>query len=309
MKHPPAPDEKANIVQLLRRIADQLHCNAVSRAEFGRRSGVSESKVQRLFGSYNRLVEAAGLVPRKFPRAGTPTYSNEHLITEIVRVLRLPNSKLTRLFFDDNSSLSASTCEDRFGGWRNALQAACAKLDPERDSDLLARIRAHQTQKGRPPKADKPATDATLSLRPTGDNEDLELPPPKRAGTPIHSNIYGDFIHFRGLEHAPVNEQGVVFLFGMICRELGYVVEILKPGFPDCEAKRQIRPGIWQRVRIEFEFLARTFRAHGHDLDQCDVIVCWENNWPGCPIEVLELRSELQRLSQSADLAGASRGA
>jgi hypothetical protein len=53
MKHPPVPEEKAKLVQLLRRIADQLHCNAVSRAEFGRRSGVSDSKVQRLFGSSN----------------------------------------------------------------------------------------------------------------------------------------------------------------------------------------------------------------------------------------------------------------
>jgi len=230
------------------------------------------------------------------------------LLTEIVRVLRLPNSKLTRLFFDHNSSISASTCEDRFSGWNKALQAASAKLDPERDSELLLRIRAHNTGNGRPPKAAEPAADATLSSRQTDGNEDLQLPAPKRAGAPVPSNLYGDLIHFRGLEHTPVNEQGVVFLFGMICRELGYVVEIVKPGFPDCEAKRQIRPGIWQRVRIEFEFLARTFRAHGHDLDQCDVIVCWENNWPGCPIDVLELRSELQRLSQLTHLPGASRG-
>jgi len=115
-------------------------------------------------------------------------------------------------------------------------------------------------------------------------------------------NLYGDFINFRGLQHAPVNEQGVVFLFGMICRELGYVVEIIKPGFPDCEAKRRIRgkSGMWQRVRIEFEFQSRSFRSHGHDPDQSDMIVCWEDNWPDCPIEVLELRSALKNISTEA---------
>jgi hypothetical protein len=54
---------------------------------------------------------------------------------------------------------------------------------------------------------------------------------------------------------------------------------------------------MWQRVRVEFEFRSRTFRAHGHDPDQCDVIVCWQDNWPDCPIEVVELKSAIQRLA------------
>ena len=44
----------------------------MSRPEFLRRSGFSERKVQRLFGGYNGLVEAAGLVPRKFPISDAP---------------------------------------------------------------------------------------------------------------------------------------------------------------------------------------------------------------------------------------------
>lgn len=56
------------------------------------------------------------------------------------------------------------------------------------------------------------------------------------------------------------------------------------------------RPGQWQRVRIEFELEARNFRRHGHDPDQCDVIVCWEDNWPKCPIEVLELKLAVKTL-------------
>jgi hypothetical protein len=28
-----------------------------------------------------------------------------------------------------------------------------------------------------------------------------------------------------------------------------------------------------------------------HDPKGCDLIVCWEHNWPECPLEVLELRA------------------
>jgi hypothetical protein len=106
---------------------------------------------------------------------------------------------------------------------------------------------------------------------------------------------------FRGLRHEPVNEQGVVLLFGMVARELGYTVEAVQSGFPDCEAKRQIAPRRWQRVHIEFEFESRNFRDHGHPLAGCDVIVCWRHNWPDCPphLEILELSSLLPSLPAS----------
>jgi hypothetical protein len=300
MTQPTEPDEKTAVVKVLRRIADELQTASVSRSQFLQRSGVIESKVKRLFGTYNGLVEAAGLVPMRFPFAGASTHSNEDMIAEITRVLRIPNSKLTTLFFERNSQMSLSACRKRFGGWINALKATGEKLDPERDGALLARIRAATAPQARASGAAEPAADRTLSWRRTANDEDVELPASECKVHFVHGNIYGDFIHFRGLAHVPVNELGVVFLFGMICRELGYVVEIVKPGFPDCEAKRQVRPGIWQRVRIEFEFRSRIFRTHGHDPEQCDMIVCWEHNWPDCPIEVLELKSALQRLSPSA---------
>jgi len=94
-----------------------------------------------------------------------------------------------------------------------------------------------------------------------------------------------------------------VFLFGMLARELGYLVEAVQQGFPDCEAKRQVDADKWQRVRIEFEFESRNFRDHGHPPDGCDVIVCWSHNWPDCPPhpEVLELKSVIQALARSEE--------
>jgi len=114
---------------------------------------------------------------------------------------------------------------------------------------------------------------------------------------------YGNPIDFRGLRHEPVNEDGVVFLFGMVARELGYMVEAVQAGFPDCEAKRQIQPDKWQRVRIEFEFESGNFRDHGHPENGCDVIVCWRHSWMDCPthLEVVELASVIKSLAKSED--------
>jgi len=116
----------------------------------------------------------------------------------------------------------------------------------------------------------------------------------RRADRPI----FGDPIDFRGLRHEPVNEQGVVFLFGMVAVELGYLVEAVQGGFPDCEAKRQISKGQWQPVQIEFEYESKSFVDHGHDPQKCDVIVCWIHNWTECPeiLEVLVLSEEIKTL-------------
>jgi hypothetical protein len=97
-----------------------------------------------------------------------------------------------------------------------------------------------------------------------------------------------------GFRHEPVNEQGVILLFGMVAKDLGYTIESVQNEFPDCEAKRQLGPNRWQRVNIEFEFESRNFREHRHPVSGCDVIVCWRHNWDDCPIEVLELCKRIQ---------------
>ena len=97
-----------------------------------------------------------------------------------------------------------------------------------------------------------------------------------------------------GMVFAPTCEAGVVFLFGLLAREMGYVVERVGTAFPDCTALRRSRgpgPERWERIAVEFEYRSSNFRAHGHDAAACDVIVCWRHNWKDCPaeIEVVEL--------------------
>ena len=54
---------------------------------------------------------------------------------------------------------------------------------------------------------------------------------------------------------------------------------------------RRVEGGKWQPIWIEFEYESRNFMKHMHDVKGCDLIVCWEHNWPDCPIEVIELRA------------------
>lgn len=111
---------------------------------------------------------------------------------------------------------------------------------------------------------------------------------------------FGPPLNFRGLRHEPINEQGVVFLFGMVAHDLGFLVEAVGVPFPDCRAKRLVKGGHYVEVDVEFEFRSRNFWiGHGHDPKACDLIVCWEHDWPDCPIEVLELKSAIKRLDSN----------
>ena len=103
--------------------------------------------------------------------------------------------------------------------------------------------------------------------------------------------VMGEPFDRRPMTNAPVNELGVMVLFGMVAAMLGLQVESVQGKFPDCLAKRQVAPGKWQHLRIEFEYESRNFKLHGHDPKGCDMIVCWKHNWKECPaeIEVVEL--------------------
>ncbi len=105
--------------------------------------------------------------------------------------------------------------------------------------------------------------------------------------------LIGKYFGFRNLLFEPTNEQGVVLLFGMVSKELGFFIERIGTEFPDCTAKRYVGKGM-QHVEIEFEFKSREYN---HPLKGCDIIVCWENNWgKDCPLEVIELRTEIKKL-------------
>lgn len=108
-------------------------------------------------------------------------------------------------------------------------------------------------------------------------------------------SIVGDLINFRGLVYSPINENGVIFLFGKVMDDLNMYIEEIKPGFPDCIGRRFTGKG-WEKVNIEFEYKSSNFNAHNHDSNECDIIVCWAHDWTDCPLEVLELKEIIKTL-------------
>ncbi|HKV91589.1 MAG TPA: hypothetical protein VJW20_03460, partial [Candidatus Angelobacter sp.] len=106
--------------------------------------------------------------------------------------------------------------------------------------------------------------------------------------------LYGSPLGSWPMVYAPLNELGVIFLFGAMSWQLGFLVHRVQAEFPDCEAMRRLGDGKCQLARIEFELESRNFLRHRHDPGKCDLIVCWRHNWPDCPLEVIELSKVLE---------------
>jgi hypothetical protein len=95
--------------------------------------------------------------------------------------------------------------------------------------------------------------------------------------------------------YAPQTESGVLYLFGKVAEDLNMYIEELRPDAPDAIARRFTGKG-WERLRVEFEQRSSDFKQHGRDADACDLIVCWEHDWPTCPLEVIELRDRIREM-------------
>lgn len=110
---------------------------------------------------------------------------------------------------------------------------------------------------------------------------------------------FGQRINFKSLSCAPLNELGVVYLFGVLHETFDFKIESIQPGFPDCIARLKNNQGIDEEWKIEFEYESKSFLRHKHDPSKVDMIVCWVDNWPDRPeeIEVLELSKTLQEIA------------
>lgn len=106
---------------------------------------------------------------------------------------------------------------------------------------------------------------------------------------------HGDVLGVRGIVYEPINEQGVVLLFAAICNDLGFRIEGVRTKFPDALLIRKNDKGSFSKCLAEFEFKASSYKVHNHPLNGCDLIICWENDWQDCPMEVLELKKQVHQ--------------
>lgn len=107
-----------------------------------------------------------------------------------------------------------------------------------------------------------------------------------------------------GMDEAPVNEQGVVMLFGKIHWAIGFPSIIkAQQEFPDCYAN-SILHDQYHRAKIEFKFKSSLFRRSKRSVEEwermVDYLICWEHDSEKFEeitngIEVIALKDELDK--------------
>ena len=276
------------IKQTLRRIGDEAGrpVTQTKVARMSAKTGLKVYHVQDAFGTFSAGLRAAG----EDVDTSRERIPNDRLLSFWGECARnhghAPSVSEYKIWLRKKGGRGiADVLAKRFGGWRIGVPKAFRDYAAGKEEwrDVVELLPADVKE--------EPAADRIVS----SEGEERTTRTHGKRGGPI----VGNPMHFRGLLHEPLNEQGVVFLFGMVAKELGYMVEAVQQGFPDCRAKHRIGRGRWETVRIEFEFESRHFV--GHPLKGCDVIVCWKHNWPDCPknIEVLELSEKIKTLNAS----------
>lgn len=245
--------KREEILTEIRRVAEKLGVKRLSAKEFAQHSKVSVSTVERTFGSWNKAVQEAGLEPIVGYVPSPKEITDNDLLQEIIRLTQELGKKPSMREMEAFGQYSTKPYRRRWGSFVKGRELAYRKLGfPE--------IAAEAPEGESVVSGDKPRpTELVIPL--------THKPKERRARKKIQ---FGEPIDFRGLRFAPVNEQGVVYLFGMISRELGFLIESIRTEYPDCEGKRCVneRESRWEHVLIEFEYKSSRFQEHGHSPDR-----------------------------------------
>jgi hypothetical protein len=262
-------------------------------------SPVSHRQIVRHYGGYIAALRDTGLELKSIIGRGHGV-PMEKLLDDWCRIVRKLKKIPSTIGYQMHSHYSLEPLMRRFGTWLNVPHG----LKKFAEAHGLAKKwkRELALVQGTPALKTKRATPETLHHWPAA------MPAPL-FGRPL----YGAPMRQWPMAYAPVNELGVIFLFGAMSWQLGFVVHRLQSDFPDCEAMRRVVGDKCQLVKIEFEMESRNFQKHRHDPKKCDLIVCWKHNWRQSPVEVLELRklintAEFERTFSPADLTEANPG-
>src|ERR1041385_3858319 len=262
--------KKEEIIAAIRKCAKELG-RTPSLGELTERAHISTRTIRKLFVNYGMAVRASGMEP---PR-GAPT-PLEDLFKDWAGVVRKLEKVPTMFEYERESAYSSKPLVSRFKGWRQVPQGmlAYAERNNQQDewSDVLDLAKA--------------TGEGTWPANSTG----MSTGGPRGTGKLLKDRpTFGPPLTQSGMLCGPENENGVLFLFGMVAWQLGFAVKKVQQAFPDVIALRKIDEQTWQEVKIELEQETRSFLRHGHLPSGCDLIVCWVHNWPECPLEVVEL--------------------
>ena len=264
---------KEEVIEAIKQLAETLG-HVPNLKEVLKSKVVSRHALRMTFMTYREALIASGL-----ERPGNYKLPMTEIFSDWATVARKLGRVPTMMDYDTHGKYSCGPLMRRYGGWRHVpvgllKHAQDHKLENEWKDVMELLEWFIQPAPGQ--------ANAAAARRMTG-----KLAKPKVAED---EPFYGTPLMFMPLAMAPTNEMGVIFLFGAVAQDMGFMMLRLQTGFPDGEAFREVSPGRWQRVKLEFELQSRNFLAHGHLISGCHMIVCWENNWQECPLEVIELK-------------------
>ena len=253
--------------------------------EFRLTMAVRRHLIRKYFSTYTQLLTECGLERYGSGKALTM----ESMFRDWAGVVRSTGKIPTAADYDRHGTHSCRPYMSRFKCWRGVPPGMLAYMVEKglggEWQDVQKIIAEHLKM---------PLDEATKYKLPSG----CTFRPRIMADRPI----YGLPLLQGPLTFAPTNEAGVLAAFACHARELGFTILRLQAAFPDCEALREVGPNKGQRVLIELEYESRNFLDHMHPIAGCDLIVCWINNWPDCPLEVIELSSVLRDLQNRRNL-------
>jgi hypothetical protein len=233
---------------------------------------ITKNQIRKNFGTYTQMM-AASAVEREGSGCRVDLKS---LFLDWARVVRATGKVPTIAEYELEGKFSIRPLVRRFRAWSETpaglLEYARQEGLEGEWKDVMEIIANHLEEEARPTRTSESPT--IMPLRPRVPKDEV---------------IYGEPMH-APLNCAPTTENGVIFAFGTVAKDLGYSVNRIQTAFPDCEALQRVGPNRWIPKKIEFENESRNFLTHMHSLDGADLIVCWTHNWPECPLEVLELK-------------------
>lgn len=270
---------KEEVIATIQEAARELG-RTPSLTELKAKQKISTCAVRRTFGHYAAALQACGLEQHG---SGSKASMGE-LFLDWIRLVRLLRKTPSLIEYESGAKFSSGPLVRRFGGWMQVagglMRYATEQGLEEEWKDELEIVRSYLQ-----------VTPMPTRKLPWSLSSDFKRV--LKMDEPVYGPPVGPF----ELLLSPTNEQGVVFLFGATAKRLGFAITHIQTAFPDCEAFREIEPGKWQRVRIEFEYESRNFLEHKHDPEKCHLIVCWSHNWEECPLEVVELKNVMRKMT------------
>jgi hypothetical protein len=202
---------KREIVEAIKEVARSLG-KTPPRSYFMQKSGITEYQVLKYFSSWNEAVQAAGLDPEtKFLGI-----QDDDLLSNWGGIVRQNQKIPTRAQYRRQGNYSPGVFEKHFGPWSNLPSVFRTWAEEKTEWGDVLSLLPDSVSKNEKAKRHERKAETENNHRP--------ISPLHTVATIDGRPTYGDPIDFRGLRHQPVNEQGVVFLFGMVARELGYLV-------------------------------------------------------------------------------------